>query len=126
MSGPGIVHVVTRVLIAEPSPDVRSLLRRAVKQVGFDPVELTAREREDPSGADVLLLEPAMRGGVELARSARQSRPALAIVMCSIYSCTPELAALEPVAYLVKPFRREELERALRVAGASASRIEAA
>ncbi len=97
-----------------------------MRQAGFDPVELTSREREDPSGADVLLLEPAMCGGVELAQAARRIRPRFPIVMCSIYSCTPELAALEPAAYLVKPFRRDELEQALRAADAPAPRFEAA
>ncbi len=117
---------VTRVLIAEPSPDVRLLLRRAVKRLGFDAVELTSRERADPSSADVLLLEPAMRGGLELARTARRTRPGFPIVICSIYSVTRELAELEPVAYLVKPFRREELEQALSCAATPAPRIQAA
>jgi DNA-binding response OmpR family regulator len=116
------VHRVTRVLIAEPSPDVRLLLRHAVKHVGFDPVELTARERTDPSSVDVILLEPALRGGLELARTARRMRPGLPLVICSIYSATPEMAALDPVAYLVKPFRREELEQALLLAAAPAPR----
>ncbi|MGI8580075.1 MAG: response regulator [Solirubrobacteraceae bacterium] len=117
---------MTRVLIAEPSPDVRLLLRRAVKRLGFEAVELTSRERADPSSADVLLLEPAMRGGVELAHTARRFRSGVPIVICSIYSATPELAALEPVAYLVKPFRREELARALSRAATPSAHIEAA
>jgi CheY-like chemotaxis protein len=104
------------VLIAEPSPDVRLLLRHAVEHVGFIPVELTSRARADPSSVDVMLLEPAMRGGPELALIARRLQPGLPIIICSIYSATPELAALEPVDYLVKPFRREELEQALRQA----------
>jgi CheY-like chemotaxis protein len=113
---------MTRVLIAEPSPDVRALLRRAVKRLGFDPVELTPSERADPSGVDLLLLEPAMRGGLDLARAARRSRPDLPIVMCSIFSSTPEFAELRPAAHLVKPFRREALEHALRRAARPVSR----
>lgn len=102
------------------------LLRRAVERVGFDAVEVSARGRAGSLPPDVLLLEPAMRGGVELARTARRTWPGLPIVICSIFSATPELAELEPAAYLVKPFRREELEEALRAAGATSNLLEAA
>lgn len=104
---------MTRVLIAEPSPDVRALLRRAVTRLGFDPFELSAAVRANPRGFDILLLEPAVRGGLELAREARRHDPALPIVVCSIHSPTPEVAVLGPCAHLVKPFHREQLADAL-------------
>lgn len=104
---------MARVLVAEPSPDVRLLLRRVVARLGFEPVELDSARRSDPAGFDVLLLEPAMVGGLKLAQRARRRDPALPIVVCSIYSPRDDVTALEPVAHLVKPFRRVELEAAL-------------
>ncbi|MEA2391496.1 MAG: two-component system, cell cycle response regulator CpdR [Solirubrobacteraceae bacterium] len=107
---------VRRVLIAEPSPDVRLLLRRVVARMGYEPVVLDPQIRKNPEGFDALLLEPATVGGLELARAARARRPDLPIVICTISSRTPELAQLGAVAHVTKPFQRPALERALHAA----------
>jgi CheY-like chemotaxis protein len=105
-----------RVLIAEPSPDVRLLLRRVIARMGYEPVVLDPHTRADPQGFDALLLEPAIVGGIELARAARARRPDLPIVICTIGSRTPEVAELGAVAHVTKPFQRPELEKALHLA----------
>lgn len=107
---------VPRILIAEPSPDVRLLMRWVVARLGHEPVVLDPSMRREPRGIDALLLEPAMLGGIELAREARRLKPGLPIVICTIGSRDKAASALEPIAHLTKPFARAELERALLVA----------
>jgi CheY-like chemotaxis protein len=106
---------MARVLIAEPSADVRALLERAVRRLGHEPV-VHGRRSLDGAGADVLLLEPAFNGGLELARTLRRDQPELAIVICSIFPPSAELQDLAPAAYVLKPFQRDTLEDALQLA----------
>lgn len=107
---------MAKVLIAEPSADVRALLERSVRRLGHEPVVHDRRQREEARDVDVLLLEPAFNGGLELAQALRSTKPDLAIVICSIFPPSPELQELGPVAHVLKPFQREALERALRAA----------
>lgn len=62
---------------------------------------------------DVFVFEPSCETQLELARELRRLSPDVRLVACSINDRTPELAALEPVAHLLKPFRRSELAAAL-------------
>jgi CheY-like chemotaxis protein len=106
---------MARVLIAEPSADVRALLERSVRRLGHEP------SAHDCSGdgaldVDVLLLEPAFNGGIELARTMRARQPRLAIVICSIFPPSHDLQDLGPVAHVLKPFQRDALEDALTAA----------
>jgi len=107
---------MARVLIAEPSADVRVLLERAVRRLGHEPLVPSAPGAPLPPPPDVLLLEPAFHGGLELARALRRDHPHVAIVICSIYPPTAELQALAPAAYVLKPFARDTLEDALHAA----------
>jgi len=116
-----MIPPMARVLIAEPSADVRALLERAVRRLGHEPVVHQRQADERRADADVLLLEPAFNGGVELARTLREDRPRLAIVICSIFPPTEELQDLAPAAYVLKPFQRDTLEDALMVAISSSS-----
>jgi len=103
-------------LIAEPTPEIRLLLERAVERLGHACV---AHERGDdpyPPDADVLLLEPALTGGLELARALRERCPEAEIVVCSIYPASDEILALRPAAQLEKPFTRDALDHALTLA----------
>jgi len=102
-----------RILIAEPYPEIRELLTHVVTNLGFEPVLVDAPGQEQLPETDVLLLEPALPGGVELAQSLRKARPDLPIVCVSIYPATAEIAALAPVAYLLKPFALTALQTAL-------------
>jgi CheY-like chemotaxis protein len=107
---------MARVLIAEPSADVRALLERSIRRLGHEPI-VHDRKRADGEGEiDVLLLEPAFNGGVEVARTMRANQPHLAIVICSIFPPSSELSELSPVAHVLKPFQRNALEEALAAA----------
>jgi len=111
---------MTRVLVADPYPEIRELLAHVVSGVGYEPVAYRGEEAETLDDVDILLLEPALPGGLELARSLRARDPGLPIVCLSIYPPTPETSALSPLAYLLKPFALAELQRTLRDAGARA------
>ncbi|HEY4279575.1 MAG TPA: hypothetical protein VGM91_15220 [Conexibacter sp.] len=112
---------MAKVLIAEPSADVRALLERAIVRLGHQPIVHDRNSSQDEAGADVLLLEPAFNGGLELAHVLRESQPDLAIVICSIFPPSPQLNELGAVAHVLKPFQRETLEHALAAAVAAAA-----
>ena len=111
---------MARVLIAEPSADVRALLERSIVRLGHEPVVHDRRLDDDAEAADVLLLEPAFNGGLELARARRALHPELPILICSIFPPSPQLQELGPVAHVLKPFQRDTLEHALATAVAAA------
>lgn len=110
-----------RVLILEPYPEVRQLLEHIVAGLGFDPVLLDGAAPETIADIDVLLLEPGFPGGVELATKFLAANPRLRILVVSIFPPTPEVTALSPVAYVVKPFALAELQRHIREAVALAA-----
>lgn len=115
-----MIVTMARVLIAEPSADVRALLERAVRRLGHEPlVHPPPPGRAGPP--DVLLLEPAFHDGLELARRLQRTHPQLAIVICSIYPPSEELQALAPAAHVLKPFARDTLDDALLAAIAAAA-----
>jgi len=103
-------------LIAEPTPEIRLLLERAVERLGHVCVAHERGENPHPPDADVLLLEPALTGGLELARALRDRRPDAEIVVCSIYPADDEILSLRPAAQLEKPFTRDALDHALTLA----------
>jgi CheY-like chemotaxis protein len=101
---------VARILIAEPDIEVRELFAHAVKRLGHEFVEADDASVET---VDAALVEPASSPALALARRLRTQRPELAIVIVSIHSRNPASRALKPVAHLVKPFERRDLEAAL-------------
>lgn len=113
---------MSRVLIAEPSADVRALLERVVVRAGHEATHYQRSRHGQLPAVDVLLLEPSLVGGIELASRLRAEQPHVAIVICSIFSPGPHSQELDPVAHVLKPFSREGLEEALRVAVAAAER----
>jgi CheY-like chemotaxis protein len=102
-----------RVLITEPFREVRRLLERAVGQFGHVPVRHTRHWRDDLPDIDVLLLEPSLEDGVELADALRRENPHLPIICTCATNPSPAIEALGPVKVLVKPFPLSELEQAL-------------
>ena len=106
---------MAQILIAEPYPEVRDLLVRIMHRLGHNPVCANG-SRPDAAEFDLLLLEPSFPGGAELARELREGRPDLPIVCVSIYPPSDEVAALEPAAYLQKPFGLAQLEDAVTAA----------
>jgi DNA-binding response OmpR family regulator len=110
---------MARILISEPHPDLRVLLEAIVRRVGHEPVghgELAVDE-----APAVIILEPA--SAVDLAAAARLRRRLedLPIICTSILPPSEQTRELGPVAYLVKPFRVGELERAIHACAPSES-----
>ena len=101
-----------RVLICEPDPEVRELLRRVVERRGHEPV----LELNGYRDLAAVVLEPADLVSMELAQAARAHDPALPIVCASVEPPTAGSRRLAPVAHVVKPFTLSELDRALATA----------
>jgi len=108
---------MARILICDPSEDIRLLLAEMVGRLGHEPLEW--RGGHDVPEADAIVLEPADRASYALARSAARRVP---IVCASIHAPSRERNGLVPSAYLVKPFSLSELAAALAAAlGGAAS-----
>jgi CheY-like chemotaxis protein len=108
---------VARVLICEPDPEVRELLRRVVARLGHEPV-LSSDKLEE---VQAIVLEPAHHPSVEVAQAFRAFASDVPIVCASIAFPNGGTRRLEPVAFLVKPFfALPELEAALELALARA------
>jgi hypothetical protein len=94
---------VARVAIDEPDTDLRHLFTRVVERLGHEPVPAS-----EALAAHVLLLDPDGRP------PRREPVPsAVPVIVCSIYSSPDRFVDLRPVAHLVKPFTRRDLEEAL-------------
>jgi PAS domain S-box-containing protein len=112
------------VLVVEDEPAVRDIAAAFVRSLGYrvhavgDATEALECLEADPSIALLfsdIMLGPGMTGS-ELARVARQQRPALAILLTSGYADSLGLTSDEALAFelLRKPYRREDLADALR------------
>ena len=101
---------MARVLICEPHDDIAALLELIVRRLGHEPVTYRGDGR-DHLGVDAAVIEPGEPEGLRLARSLATAD--LPVLFTSIYPPDADLLALEPTAYLVKPFPLYALERAL-------------
>src|SRR6266540_3225375 len=108
-----------RIAIAEPDPDIAALFAAVVARLGHQPIVI--RRSADTATADVLLLEPADTAGLELASELRGREPGLQIVCVSRRSPTEEALLLDPIRFLVKPVRLDDLRAAVRAAATAAS-----
>ena len=105
---------MARILIVEPSADVRELFAHVVVRLGHEPVALDRPcPRDETSDVALVLLEPDAPGALAFAQALHADRPELPIVCASIQPRSPEAAAFAPAAYLLKPFALAELEAAL-------------
>src|SRR5436305_5654866 len=102
---------VATVLIVDPDPATRSLLELLLLRLGHRPIG--PREWVEGEEPDVLLLEPASRPGLRLARGVRRRFSTLPILCVSIDGPSRESRELNPVTHVMKPFRRLQLEAAL-------------
>jgi DNA-binding response OmpR family regulator len=104
-----------RVLIGEPFPEVAQLLEHAVGHLGHEAVaQRGGWDGTDLPDVDVLVLEPELENGLELARALRREKPGLPVICTVNGEPGREVDELDPVATLVKPFALAELEAALR------------
>jgi hypothetical protein len=102
-----------RVLISEPHADVAALLELVVRRLGHEPV---AHGGGAPAhaGLDAAVIEPGDAAGREAAEAL--SAHGVPLLFTSIYPPSHELMALEPVAWLVKPFPLSSLGRVIEAA----------
>ena len=98
-------------LIVDPDSATRSLLELLCERLGH--TAIGPREWVEGLEPDLLLLEPASRPGLRLARGVRRRFPHLPILCVSIDGPSGDIMSLNPVAHVMKPFRRSQLERAL-------------
>ena len=101
---------VARILICEPHDDISALLELVVRRLGHEPVTHEGGA-VDHLGLDAAVIEPGDSDGLRVARGLRAQN--VPVLFTSIYPPDAEVLALEPAAYLVKPFPLYALERAL-------------
>jgi CheY-like chemotaxis protein len=104
---------VARVLICEPHDDISALLELVVRRLGHEPVAFAGGDVEH-IGVDAAVIEPGEAAALILARKLRAGD--VPVLFTSIYPPDAEVLALQPAAYLVKPFPLYALERALQEA----------
>ena len=100
-------------LIYEPHDDVAALLEIVLQRLGHQPV-LQQDRIVTAAGLDAAVIEPGDAAGRALALELASH--GVPLVFTSIYGPSRDLLALEPVAWLVKPFPLRALENALAVA----------
>jgi CheY-like chemotaxis protein len=100
---------VARILICEPHDDISALLELVVRRLGHEPVTVSAGQAA--SEIDAAVIEPAGSDAMRLAREL--SERDVPVLFASIYPPDANALALQPSAYLVKPFPLYALERAL-------------
>lgn len=105
-----------RILVAEPSPDVRELLVRAIEESGHRAEIWQGEPAGPPASLDLLMGEPADPSVLALAHALRRTRPDLPIVWVSVVPPSRATRALSPSAHLVKPFSLAELGAAIQAA----------
>ena len=114
---------MARILICEPHEDIGALLELVVRRLGHEPVAFVGGE-VDHIGIDAAVVEPGDSAALKVARNLRAKN--VPVLFTSIYPPDDEVLALEPAAYLVKPFPLYALERALVTALAPAQQPVAA
>jgi FixJ family two-component response regulator len=110
------------VAVVEDDPDLRMAMRRVLRAAGFDPSTFVSAEdfleaRPLPSFR-CLVLDVRLPGlsGPELYRRLRRDGAAPPVIFVTAHdtaSARQEVRALDPVAFLMKPFRGDELVRAV-------------
>ena len=111
---------MARIQIIEQMDEIAQLIAHVVKGLGHEPVwGLDAQ----PGEIDAVVVEPGFPGALEAAQALRAESADLPIVIASIYPKSPETLALQPSAYIVKPFRLTELEQAITAALVSPPRL---
>ena len=107
------------VLIVDPDSATRSLLELLLLRLGHRPIG--QRELAEGEKPDLVLLEPTSPTGVLTAQRLREQLPELPVLCVSIDGPSDESRLLGPVAHVMKPFRRSQLEAALELAFPPAS-----
>ena len=108
---------VSRILIVEPHVDIRALLELVVRRLGHEPVVWGGGADVELETCDAAVIEPGEGPGLALAGRLRTL--GVPVLFTSIFPADHKALALQPSAYLVKPFPLYALENALDAALAS-------
>lgn len=108
------------ILVSEAEPDVRRLLVVLVERLGHEAVVL-GPDVVVPPRADLLLVEPLGRQGLDHARLVRAFFPELPLLCLSHVPEAAGVLGRGPLHFLPKPFTLEQLQRALQAALAPAA-----
>lgn len=100
---------MARVLIYEPEPDLRLFVADAVRELGH--VVQLASERAQ-AAPDVLVVAVGA-GMASFVARLREDHPTLPVVCAGTLPADVEVNAVGSVAYLIKPFTLQDLDRAL-------------
>src|SRR5215469_1295199 len=114
-------HSKHTVLVVEDDPDVRNITVARLGEFGHHVLEAeNAKAALDILGrgdaVDLLFTDIAMPGGMnglELARRALQLRPGIGVLFVSGYTSSAHTEGSTPGEFLQKPYRQEDLGRAL-------------
>jgi CheY-like chemotaxis protein len=111
-----------RVLVLEPYEGIRAVIESVVRLLGHEPVAVTAGASLAEVGpVHAAVIEPAAPAAPKLLQELLDADPQFPIIYVSIVAGgEPEMLAVEPVAYLVKPFAVSDLSAALERALGSA------
>jgi CheY-like chemotaxis protein len=103
---------MARIAICEPSTELRHLFEVTVARLGHEPALCGHPEKVCPP-ADAMLVDVDDGIAAGAAAEARHHTARMPVIVCSIYPRDERSDALHPVAHLLKPFSRPELERAI-------------
>lgn len=106
------------ILILEPQPEIRELVRRVAARLGHEAVTEVPLQQPE---IDAVVVEPEGYRGLTLAQQLRDRSSDLPIICTSIAPPNDRTRDLHPVAHLQKPFTLEELQRVLSDAVPAAS-----
>lgn len=109
-----MTEAMSRILIIEPQPEIRELVERLAQRLGHEAVT------DEIGHIDAVIVEPEGGDGLARATRLRSAAPGLPMICASIAPPTPQTRALSPHAHLIKPFKLQDLSRALSSALASA------
>jgi len=112
---------MSSVLIVDDESGIREILARWLAAEGYDireaPDAETALDEMAKTAADVVMCDVEMpgQGGLWLAAQLGERFPATAIVLATAVDSVPPMTSLKPsiVQYLVKPFQRQRVVRAV-------------
>ncbi|HKH66872.1 MAG TPA: ATP-binding protein, partial [Reyranella sp.] len=128
-AGAALPRGTESVLVVEDNADVRAMVVAQIKSLGYRVVEADSGDaalavlEERPDGFDLLISDMVMPGeldGLELAKTARQRWPKLAILLTTGFSdvIVDEAGDGKAVDFgvLRKPYRKADIARAMRAA----------
>ena len=103
-----------RVLVLEPYEGIRDVIEAVVRVLGHEPVAAAPGvPLEELQPVHAAVIEPAAPAAPKLLQALLKEDPQFPIIYVSIVAGELEMLAVEPVAYLLKPFAVSDLSRAL-------------